>query len=167
MTSGQVKTSELIGNLTPKQEAFCLHYLACGNGSEAIRRAGYDTENPDVLAAENLVKPSIISRLTALRERVGLSEERTIDALAQRKRRLQEIVDHAIETPVSAGHRVAAAKELNLMERVYADQHAGQPPVINVTYVFNQAPNSAQNAHALPETPPIKEIEGSFEAKST
>src|SRR3989304_3973892 len=167
MTSGQVKTSELIGNLTPKQEAFCLHYLACGNGSEAIRRAGYDTENPDVLAAENLVKPSIISRLTALRERVGLSEERTIASLQERKEILSKIIRTRPDGPVSAGHIIAAAKEVNLMERVYSDQHAGQPPVINVTYVFQAAPNSAQNAHALPETPPIKEIEGSFEAKST
>jgi len=163
MTSG-----ELTATLTPKQESFCAWYIAlAGNGTQAVLRS-YDC-TPEVarsMATELLTLPHIQARLQRIRE-TNLTGNQVQDALAQRKRRLQEIVDHAIETPVSAGHRVAAAKELNLMERVYADQHAGQPPVINVTYVFQAAPNSAQNAHALPETPPIKEIEGSFEAKST
>ena len=37
----------------------------------------------------------------------------------ERKRVLAEIALHSIERPVSAGHKVAAIKELNLMEHIY------------------------------------------------
>lgn len=47
------KTGEQqIGQLTPKQETFCLAYIETGNASEAYRQA-YDAENmkPDTVNA--------------------------------------------------------------------------------------------------------------------
>ena len=110
------------------------------------------------ISSENLSKPIIQARLAHLRESMAVSATQTLNALERRKHRLQEIVDHPIETPVSAGHRVAAAKELNLMERVYQDGSAGKPGIVNITYVFNSLP-SAQSTQCLPETPKIIEIE--------
>lgn len=40
----------------------------------------------------------------------------------ERKQVLKAIALHAIEQPVSAGHKIAAIKELNLMEHVYDPQ---------------------------------------------
>lgn len=36
------------GGLTPKQRLFALEYIACLNATEACRRAGYRSKNPDV-----------------------------------------------------------------------------------------------------------------------
>ncbi len=53
-------TSEVLNdNLTPKQRLFVQHYLACFNGAEAVRLAGYKTTRPDQQAYENLRKPEI------------------------------------------------------------------------------------------------------------
>src|SRR3990167_1321281 len=96
----------------------------------------------------------------------AVSSRDAISVLERRKSRLQEVVDHAIETPVSAGHRVAAAKELNLMERVYT-QANDRPSIVSVTYVFNGvAPNvampsleTAQSTQSLPKPAEVIEIE--------
>jgi len=40
--------------LTPKQQSFIDEYLACGNATEAARRAGY--KHPNKQGPENLVK---------------------------------------------------------------------------------------------------------------
>ena len=40
--------------LTPRQDAFARHYVACGNGAEAARRAGYSHKNARYLARDNL-----------------------------------------------------------------------------------------------------------------
>ncbi len=58
--------------LTPKQEAFCLHYIETGNASEAYRQA-YAAENmkPESVnreAFQLLANPKIASRLDSLRE---------------------------------------------------------------------------------------------------
>lgn len=45
--------------LTDKQRLFVLEYLACWNGTEAARRAGYSEDSARQIATENLSKPSI------------------------------------------------------------------------------------------------------------
>lgn len=45
--------------LTPKQRLFVAHYLACLNGAEAARRAGYPAASARQVASENLAKPDI------------------------------------------------------------------------------------------------------------
>ena len=47
---------EPVAKLTPKQQCFIDEYLACGNATEAARRAGY--RQPNVQGAQNLVKLS-------------------------------------------------------------------------------------------------------------
>ena len=46
--------------LTPKQKAFVREYKANGgNGTQAAVKAGYSENTADVIATENLRKPSI------------------------------------------------------------------------------------------------------------
>ena len=66
--------------LTSKQKAFAEAYIETGNASEAIRRAGYNTKNPNNLGAENLAKPYIAAyikeRMDALEaQRVASADE--------------------------------------------------------------------------------------------
>jgi len=60
-------------------------------------------------------------RKRAERGTVMLSPTEALVALPLDKRKdlLAEIAKHAIEKPVTAGHKIAAIKELNLMEHVY------------------------------------------------
>lgn len=48
--------------LTPKEKAFCQYYIECGNGTEAVKRAGYTCKNDAVAGAKacDLLKKSKI-----------------------------------------------------------------------------------------------------------
>lgn len=46
-------------NLTPKQKAFADYYIACGNSTEAARKAGYSEKASRFIGSENLTKPNI------------------------------------------------------------------------------------------------------------
>lgn len=46
-------------SLSDKQKAFCEHYAACLNATEAAKRAGYSEKTAYAIGAENLRKPQI------------------------------------------------------------------------------------------------------------
>lgn len=50
---------------TDKQRAFVRHYVACLNGAEAARRAGYSPTTAREMAHENLTKPHIRAAIDA------------------------------------------------------------------------------------------------------
>lgn len=62
--------------LSPKQQAFVEHYAACGNATEAARRAGYKKPHPQ--GAENLLKPTIQAALAALTEKTASERIATV-----------------------------------------------------------------------------------------
>ena len=45
--------------MTDLEMRFCLHYVICWVGAEAVRVAGYKSKNPDVMAAAILKRPHI------------------------------------------------------------------------------------------------------------
>lgn len=62
--------------LTERQRRFIEEYMACGNGTEACRRAGYSQNSEVVLrvqAHENLAKPNIKAEID--RRRREMSED--------------------------------------------------------------------------------------------
>lgn len=62
--------------LTERQRRFVEEFMACGNGTEACRRAGYSQNSETVLrvqAHENLAKPNIMAEID--RRRQELSED--------------------------------------------------------------------------------------------
>lgn len=54
-----------MGDLTDKQQLFVQHYVACLNGAEAARRAGYAPASARQIASENLSKPDIRAAVDA------------------------------------------------------------------------------------------------------
>ncbi len=52
--------------LTPNQAAFAAHYVDCGNGAEAARRAGYSVASARYAARDNLQDSRIRHRIRAL-----------------------------------------------------------------------------------------------------
>lgn len=72
--------------LTAKQEAFVREYLLCRNASEAMRRAGYTSKNPDVDAPKLLVNPGISEAIrindAQLQKQFEITQEKVIAELA-------------------------------------------------------------------------------------
>lgn len=64
--------------LTTKEQLFVMEYLACNNGAEAARRAGYSERTAKEIAYENLTKAHIKDAIEAKRtEQMGDIESRT------------------------------------------------------------------------------------------
>ena len=64
--------------LTTKEQLFVMEYLACANGAEAARRAGYSENCAKEIAHENLTKPHLQEAIEAKRaEQLGDIESRT------------------------------------------------------------------------------------------
>lgn len=64
-------------NLTPKQKAFCEHYAATGNATEAAKLAGYKT--PRIQGCQNLTKANIQVYLESLTKKVESHNIATIE----------------------------------------------------------------------------------------
>lgn len=99
-----------MGDLTPKQEAFALKYVECGNASEAYRHA-YDVgENtkPETVwenASKTLADTKVSTRVMELQEQARERHAVTVDSLTQE---LNEAREQAKEDPKGASAHVAA-----------------------------------------------------------
>ncbi len=111
--------------LTLKQEKFINNYIKSGNGTQSVIGAGYNCKDETVaksIACENLTKPYIMKRK---QEILAKTERETVLSLIERKEKLSNIVRHSIEMPVSAGHIIAAADQLNKLDGSYPpEKHA-------------------------------------------
>ena len=71
-------------SLTDRQERFVVEYLACANGAEAARNAGYSERTAKEMAAENLTKPNIVEAIEAKRSELMRDTEDKVAWLIQR-----------------------------------------------------------------------------------
>lgn len=111
--------------LTPKQEAFALKYVECGNASEAYRHA-YNAENMKdevihVKASELLSHGKVSVRVKALRAELQKRHEITVDSLTK-------YLEDAIKLATSVKQTstiVSAVKELGVLHglRVEKSDH--------------------------------------------
>lgn len=70
--------------LTPKQKAFVREYKKNGgNGTQAAIKAGYSENTADVIATENLRKPSIKEALKQEEKKLQEKYEYTIDDMVR------------------------------------------------------------------------------------
>lgn len=70
--------------LTPKQKAFVREYKKNGgNGTQAAIKAGYSENTADVIATENLRKPSIREALKQEEKKLQEKYEYTIDDMVR------------------------------------------------------------------------------------
>lgn len=65
-------------NLTDKQERFCEEYLKDLNGTQAAIRAGYSETSARQIAADNMSKHDILTRIAELKQ--ARTEETLVDA---------------------------------------------------------------------------------------
>lgn len=104
--------------LTTKEQLFVMEYLACNNGAEAARRAGYSEHTAKEIAHENLTKPHVQEALEAKRtEQLGDIESRT-DWLVNR------LTTEATDKKNGESTRVRALEVLGKVFGSYAPEKA-------------------------------------------
>jgi phage terminase small subunit len=104
----------LMADMTDRQRAFIAHYLACLNGAEAARRAGYAPSSARQIAAENLAKPDIRAEID---RRFAESLMPASEVLA----RLTDIARGSMADFLSPGGRGGGGMKLNLKQAADRD----------------------------------------------
>lgn len=94
-----------MASLTVKEQKFIHAYIQSGNGSEAVRKAGYKINRPDQQAYELLRKPEIAAEIAKARK--GLQEEFK-EAARDAFKILVELMNHSKRDSV----RLQAARDL-------------------------------------------------------
>ncbi len=104
--------------LTPKQAAFCEYYAACGNATQAAKKAGY--KKPRIQGCQNLTKLNIQEYIKTL----------SIDAISSRivtAQERQEFYTRMMRDPsIEVSKRLRAAELLGKCQGDFVDR------VINV-----------------------------------
>ena len=80
----------VMAELTDKQQAFVTHYLACLNGAEAARRAGYPAKSARQVASENLSKPDIRAAIDAALAHAAMPASEVLARLTEHARASME-----------------------------------------------------------------------------
>ena len=117
--------------LSPKQQAFVEHYAACGNATEAARRAGY--KNPNKVSAENMVKIGIQSVIQEITES---SKQQRIATAAERQEFLTMMMRGEIEGEPK--DRIKACELLGKMQGDFIEKQEvsiKKPPDIEIVVV--------------------------------
>ena len=95
--------------LTPKQKAFADYYIACGNATEAAKRAGYKEKAAYATGSENLRKPQIIAYIAERQKQID--DSRIADA-AEVQRFYTAVLKDQFGLESSLDTRMAAGREL-------------------------------------------------------
>ena len=100
--------------LSPKQQAFVVHYAACGNATEAARQAGYSKRYAGQNADKLLKNTNVQAALAALTEKVA--SERIATATERQE----------FWTAVMRADKNQGFAEAELRDRLKASEHLGK-----------------------------------------
>lgn len=93
-----------------------VEYLACANGAEAARRAGYSEHTARQMANENLSKPDIKAAITQKREQIMSETEDKVEWLINR------LTSEAIDDGNGEATRVRALEVLGKIYGAFAPE---------------------------------------------
>ena len=102
--------------LTDRQERFVVEYLACANGAEAARRAGYSEHTARQMANENLTKPYIKTAIDTKRDEIMKDTESRVDWL------ITHLTSEATDKKNGESTRVRALEVLGKVFGAYAPE---------------------------------------------
>lgn len=125
---------EVALKLNARQKAFCEHYVACGNATEAAIKAGYSKRTARKIGSENLTKMDIKAYVDELMQK--LESERTASAKevlemltsSMRGEIKEEVVvvegtdARIIEKQIGLKDRIKAAELLGKRYRLFTDK---------------------------------------------
>ena len=115
-----IRTPPLANGLTAKQEAYALLLFQGHSQRQAYIQAGYSPNSSpealDVAACDLAADTKVALRLAELRAKVA---DGSIATVEERQRLLSKIARTKPQTPVSAGHVIAAAAEISKLRGDY------------------------------------------------
>jgi phage terminase small subunit len=118
MPRSQTKPPSDALRLSPKQVAFCEHYVACGNATESAKKAGYSQKTAKEQGFENLTKPHLIDYIESHNEVIRAKSTRILDAV----KRQELLSDIAISGNEETSDRIRAIDVLNKMTGEYIER---------------------------------------------
>lgn len=131
---------ELAGLMSEKQKAFCDHYIATLNATEAARLAGYSEKSARAQGCENLTKPNIKEyielRLAELEEKRVASAEEVLQYLTRVMRGEEK---DQFDLDASLQERTKAAELLGKRYRLFVDKQEIDAKVEPIT-ILNDIP---------------------------
>jgi Terminase small subunit len=90
-----------------RHERFCFLYHILGNASMAYREAGFHSKNPDVNAAQLIVKHSIKARIAEIKANYGPKKVKSRDDVLQW---LSDLMDRPADEPIKWGDKLRAGE---------------------------------------------------------
>lgn len=123
-------------SLNEKQKAFCEHYAACLNATEAAKKAGYSEKTAYSIGNENLKKPEIQNYLQTLIEEAKKRSLVTVDDI------LEYLSNTMRNTEEQTRERTKAAQQLWEILRV---REQPNERVTEVVVTFEDASGDIDN----------------------
>ena len=115
--------------LNPRQERFCLEYIATGNATQSAITAGYSPKTANNNIDKLMVNNGISQRIAELQAQIITTPDTA--TLQEKHQVLTDIIREPIKRPVTAKEKVMAIAESNRMTGDYApEKHAVAHKVI-------------------------------------
>ena len=132
--------------LTAKQEAYAIYLFRGLEQAIAYEKAGYVVINSTSTSIREMAchlanTPEIQARLAELRGAVARKSRATVE---ERVERMTQILRHDVESPVSAGHVIAAAAEISKLLGSYPAEKRQVAHHVTFEVVYRDAPELPQ-----------------------
>lgn len=131
--------------LNAKQLAFVEHYLACWNGAQAARLAGYATASARQQASDLLTKPNILEIIQERLTELHMGADEVLARLAEHARvSVEDFLDDEDEISLKAARERG---RLHLAKRLTVTRHLSKNGDVSVSKTVE--PHDAQAALGL------------------
>ncbi len=126
--------------LNERQKAFCEHYAACLNATEAAKRAGYNKKTAYSIGSENLTKPEIKNYIDEL---IKKEQEKRIATMDDVFKFLSDTMQNASER---TNDRLKAASLLSELLTAGSESDSDTIKVVVEKKVVDLSGGSEENA---------------------
>lgn len=126
----ETKPMTAYDQLNARQRLFVDHYLACHNGAEAARQAGYSVLSANRIAAENMSKPLIKQALEERIKAIGVDKSLTPERIRSK------IADIAFDDEQKPEVQLKALELVGKATPGTFDQPTQQPSTVNLLAIL-------------------------------
>lgn len=128
--------------LTIKQRKFVKAYAKSGEGKAAAIKAGYSSKTAKYIASELKTKPAVVSALTRLMDRMGISDKRLLTTYDEALRAVKQFSSGEGYVSEVPDHAIRLKSADKLMEFRHPETKSGEsssPRIVNIIYGHEQA----------------------------
>jgi phage terminase small subunit len=140
-----------MGDLTPKQEAFCQEYLVDLNATQAAIRAGYSKKTANKHGPELVVNSGIKKRIKELQDKRAKRVDRTQDSIIKKLETLESKAAEAGQYSVAVRSVELQGKHLGMFGDKLDLNHGVQPEVEQLLLILSGKPIKEREKDAYPD----------------